>query len=78
MNILDIIKNYLNENGYPPNWHVYFGGYDGLRVEWTAENGAKCHMDAWTLLNKIVRHELQQAHKEPPRLLESIILTHQQ
>ena len=76
MEILETIRKYLDEK-YPANWHIYYGRYDGMRVEWTADNGAKCQMDAWTLLNKMIEYELKKNNKKLPLPLEEIILTHQ-
>ena len=78
MEILNIIKKYLDERGYPADWRIIYGGYNGLRVEWTADNGAHCKMDAWQLLNEMVRYEFTKNNKELPHAPEQlIILSHQ-
>ena len=78
MGILAVIQKYLDERDYPSDWRIYYGGYDGLRVEWTADNGAECQMDACRLLNKMVRDELKETNKELlPHPEETIILAHQ-
>ena len=78
MGILEMIRKYLDEKEYPSDWRVYYGGYDGLRVEWTADNGAHCQMDAWSLLNRMVSDELKETNRELlPRPEETIILAHQ-
>ena len=78
MRILEVIQKYLDEKEYPSDWRVYYGGYDGLRVEWTADNGAHCQMDAWMLLNRMISDELKETNRELPRHPEELILlTHQ-
>ena len=58
MGILDLIQKYLDEQGYPSNRRFYWG-YNGFCVKWIDDNGAYCEMDAWRLLNKMIRYELQ-------------------